>query len=197
MEMFPWWLMFVWCNDWAPSNILRANSTSPLNRDLRPFATHLHSLTEKWISRAKLNFRCELNYGLPERLKKEVSEFSNHNFSEKMDDFAGDLDYLNDIRDAQITRDQWTPRRKFERLKCTYFEPTRFIHVHLWTTLAHATLRVSDVTDNWNSWLADVTFDWRHAMMTAVERNKQTRRLITFLRRLICIYICRKKLFHQ
>ena len=50
---------------------LRANSTSPLNRDLRPFGAHLHSLTEKLISRAKLNFRFELNYGLPKRLKKE------------------------------------------------------------------------------------------------------------------------------
>ena len=47
---------------------LRVNSTSPLNRDLRPFGAHRHSLTEKWISRAKLHFRCELNYGLPERL---------------------------------------------------------------------------------------------------------------------------------
>ena len=31
-----------------------------------------------------------------------------------MDDFAGDLDYLNGIRDAQLF--QRTPRRKFERL---------------------------------------------------------------------------------
>ena len=30
-----------------------------------------------------------------------------------MDDFAGDLDYLNDIRDAQMF--QRTPWRKFER----------------------------------------------------------------------------------
>ena len=32
-----------------------------------------------------------------------------------MDDFADDLDYLNDIRDSQMF--QRTPRRKFERLK--------------------------------------------------------------------------------
>ena len=35
-----------------------------------------------------------------------------------MDDFAGDLDYLNNIRDAQMF--QRAPRRKFERLD--YFE---------------------------------------------------------------------------
>ena len=28
--------------------------------------------------------------------------------------------------------------------------------------------------------LADVTFDWRHVIVTAVERNNQTRRIITF-----------------
>ena len=92
----------------------RASSTSPLNRDLRPFGAHLHSLTEKWISRTKLNFRHELNYGLSERLQNEVYGFLNHNFSEKMYDFACDLDYLNDIRDAQMF--QRAPRRKFERL---------------------------------------------------------------------------------
>ena len=32
--------------------------------------------------------------------------------------------------------------------------------------------------------MADVTFDWRHVMVTAVERNNQTRRIITFLCRL-------------
>ena len=56
---------------------------SPLIRDLRPFGAHLHSLTEKLISRAKLNFRLELNYDLFEQLKKEVSRVSSNNFSEK------------------------------------------------------------------------------------------------------------------
>ena len=70
-------------------------------------------------------------------------------------------------------------------LKWTYFGPTIFIHQ--WITLAHATLHVSDVTDNWSSWLVDVTFIWRHVMVTAVERNNQTCRLLTFLRRLFCI----------
>ena len=53
--------------------------------------------------------------------------------------------------------------------------------------LVRATLRVSDVTDKWNSWMADVTFDWRHAMVTAVECNNQTRLFTTFLRWLFCI----------
>ena len=34
-------------------------------------------------------------------------------------------------------------------------------------------LPVSDVTDKWNSWLADITFDWRHTMETAVEYDDQ------------------------
>ena len=42
-------------------------------------------------------------------------------------------------------------------LRSTYFELTRFTHP--WTTLVHATLRVSDVVDKCNSWLVDVTFD--------------------------------------
>ena len=67
-------------------------------------------------------------------------------------------------------------------LRWTYFGPTKFIQS--WTTLVHATLRVSDVTYKCKCWLADVTFDWRHVMVTAVERNNQTRRIITFLRRL-------------
>ena len=49
----------------------------------------------------------------------------------------------------------FTPANNFLRWK--YFGPTRFIH--RWTTLVHATLRVSDVIDKCNSWLADVTFD--------------------------------------
>ena len=53
----------------------------------------------------------------------------------------------------------------------TYFEH-RFRHM----------FRVRDLTDKWNSWLANITFDWRHVMKTAVERNYQTRQFITFLR---------------
>ena len=48
-----------------------------------------------------------------------------------MDDFAGDLDYLNDIRDAQMF--QRTPRRKFERLgHFEYYDDDEFVdrHVH-------------------------------------------------------------------
>ena len=60
-------------------------------------------------------------------------------------------------------------------LRWTYFGPTGFIHP--WTTLVHATLRVSDIINKCNSWLADVMFDWRHVIVTAVERNNQTRRL--------------------
>ena len=81
---------------------------------MRPFGAHFHSLTEKSILRAKLNVRHELNYGLSERLKKAVYGFSNHTFIEKMDDFADDLDYLNNDRDAQMF--QRAPPRKFETL---------------------------------------------------------------------------------
>ena len=62
-------------------------------------------------------------------------------------------------------------------LRLTFFGQTRFIHS--WTTLVHATLRVSDFIDKCNSWLDDVTFEWCHVMVTAVERNNQTRRIIT------------------
>ena len=42
-----------------------------------------------------------------------------------MDDFAGDLDYLNNIRDAQIF--QRAPRRKFERLDLfEYYDDAKF-----------------------------------------------------------------------
>ena len=58
-------------------------------------------------------------------------------------------------------------------------------------TLIHATLHVSDVIDKCTSWLADVTFD---IMVTAVERNNQTRRIITFLRRLFTKF---KSKFHK
>ena len=67
-------------------------------------------------------------------------------------------------------------------LRWTCFGRTKFIHS--WKTLVQAMLRVSDVIDKCKSWLADVPFDWRHAMVTAVERNNQTRRIITFLCRL-------------
>ena len=36
-------------------------------------------------------------------------------------------------------------------LRWTYFGPTRFIH--RWTTLVHATLHISNVMDNYNSWM--------------------------------------------
>ena len=65
-------------------------------------------------------------------------------------------------------------------LRWTCFGPMSFIHP--WTTLAHATF-----TDIWSSWLVDVTFDWWHVMVSAVERNNQTRQLLTFLRSLLCI----------
>ena len=77
-------------------------------------------------------------------------------------------------------------------LRWTHFGPTRFIHP--WTTLVHATLRVSDVIEKCNSLLADVTFDWHHLMVTAVERNNQTRRIVTFLRRLFARF---KSKFHK
>ena len=35
-------------------------------------------------------------------------------------------------------------------------------------------LHVSDVIDKCNSWLVDRPFDWRHVVVTAVERNNQT-----------------------
>ena len=40
-------------------------------------------------------------------------------------------------------------------------------------SLVHVTLRVGDIIDKCKSWLADVTFDWRHVMVMAVERNNQ------------------------
>ena len=50
-------------------------------------------------------------------------------------------------------------------------------------TIIHSRLRVSDVTDKWKNWLADVTFDC-DVMETAIESHVQARRFITFLRRL-------------
>ena len=49
-------------------------------------------------------------------------------------------------------------------------------------------LRVSDVMDKWKSLLADATFDWRHVMETAIKRNNQNSRFITFLCILYKIY---------
>ena len=44
--------------------------------------------------------------------------------------------------------------------------------------------------DKWSSWLADIMFDWHHAMEMAVERINQTRQFIAFLRPLFYkIYI--------
>ena len=77
-------------------------------------------------------------------------------------------------------------------LRWTYLGPTGFIHP--WTALFHAMLRVSDVIDKCNRWLADVTFDWRRVMVTAVERNNQTRRIKTFLRRL---FARNRSIFHK
>ena len=77
-------------------------------------------------------------------------------------------------------------------LSWIYFGPTRCIHP--WTILVHATLRVSYVIDTCNIWLADVTFDWRHIIVTAVERNNQTRPIIAFLRRLFARF---KTKFHK
>ena len=45
-----------------------------------------------------------------------------------MDDLAGDLDYLNDIRDAQMF--QRAPRRKFERLDSVEYYDNAEISVH-------------------------------------------------------------------
>ena len=42
------------------------------------------------------------------------------------------------------------------------------------------TLRVSDVMDKCKWWLTDVTFHWRRDMVTAIERNNQTRRIKIF-----------------
>ena len=40
----------------------------------------------------------------------------------------------------------------------------------------------------WNGWLTDITFDWRHVMEKAIERNNRTLRLITFLRQYFTIF---------
>ena len=49
-----------------------------------------------------------------------------------MDDFAGDLDYLNDIHDAQMF--QRAPRRKFERLApFEYYDDAEFVDRYRFT----------------------------------------------------------------
>ena len=63
----------------------------------------------------------------------------------------------------------------------TYFEPTRLIHrrktlVQLTRRYALATSRINEIGD-----CAEVKFNWRHVMTTAVERKHQKRRSITFL----------------
>ena len=59
------------------------------------------------------------------------------------------------------------------------------VHTPMNNTRSRDVSDVIDVIDKCNSWLADVTFDWRHVIVTAVERNNQTRRIITFLPRLL------------
>ena len=54
--------------------------------------------------------------------------------------------------------------------------------------------RTTLIIDKCKSWLADVMFDWRHVMVTAVECNNQTRRIITFLRRFFARF---KSKFHK
>ena len=66
--------------------------------------------------------------------------------------------------------------------KINLFWPVRF--THQWNIMIHVTLQVSDVTDKWKNWLANVMFDWHHVMETAVQRNNQTHWFITFLCRL-------------
>ena len=63
----------------------------------------------------------------------------------------------------------------------TYFEPTRLIY--RWTTLVQLTRRYALATSRINEIgdCAEVTFDWRHVMTTAVKRKHQKRRSITFL----------------
>ena len=63
-------------------------------------------------------------------------------------------------------------------LRWTYFGPKRLSNDSRWTPFVHATLRIIDGTDKWNSWLADVTFNRRHVMVTAVGPNNQTSRFI-------------------
>ena len=59
----------------------------------------------------------------------------------------------------------------------TQFGIMRF--THRWTTLVFATLRITDDTDKWNSWLADVSFDWHHVIEMAVQHNPKRRFIIS------------------
>ena len=62
----------------------------------------------------------------------------------------------------------------------TYFEPTRLIH--RWTTLVQLTRRYALATSRINEIgdCAEVTFDWRHVMTTAVERKHQKTSVYNF-----------------
>ena len=61
-------------------------------------------------------------------------------------------------------------------LRWTYFGPTRFIHP--WTTLVHATLRVSDVIEKCNNWSADVTLDLTRLLNHKIEpRHDKTNKM--------------------
>ena len=82
----------------------------------------------------------------------------------------------------------------------TLHSPKISLEELFWTDQVHtpmndiyATLCVSDVIYKCNSWLANVTFDWRHVIVKAVESHNQTRRIITFLRRLFARF---KSKFH-
>ena len=90
----------------------------------------------------------------------------------------------NEFNFSDVYRSIFTLASNFH--KWTYFGPTRFILP--WKTLIHVTFCVSDVTDKSNIWLANVMFDWRHVMVTAVERNNQTCRIVTFLCHLFARY---------
>ena len=63
---------------------------------------------------------------------------------------------------------------------------TSTVHTLINATLVHLTLHVSNFREQWKSWLANVTFDWRHSLVMemAVEHNNQTCRFVTFLHRI-------------
>ena len=68
-------------------------------------------------------------------------------------------------------------------LRWTYFRPSRFILQ--WTTIVHATLCISDITDKWNKLTRqrNVRLTSHHA--EGCWKNIQTCRLITFLHHLL------------
>ena len=97
------------------------------------------------------------------------------------------------------------PRSGYFFITCTvhvmYFNVVSFSNIYtrqqfsqmnlFWTNEVHTPMKdthscyfmphISEVTDNWNCWLADVTLDWCHVMETAVGRTTQTRWFIAFL----------------